>query len=375
MKVLFVTTCPCFYRVAFFKELGKHCDLTVVFEDGIQQYEKDKTTYYQIDAENRYHIACLKRIRVKQYNYAIGLYHLIRKNRFDVVVFGILESLSCMRTMEVMHRHHLPYILNIDGLDEKDRGAIKNWAGRHFISMAPLLLSPSRSNDHVLELHGAKKENIRRYSFASYHAGQMALQSLRKGDREEACRKLGLPVKRYVLSVSQLIPRKNPLGLLGVWKEVSSPDDVLILIGRGPMEQQVKDMIASERKENVLLVPFSAPETIPLYYRAASFSVLFSHEDAWGLVISESLANGTPVVATNACYAATELLKDDFNGQVIDDDPAQLGKAMEKMLAKDERQMDQMSLNAIQSVKTYTVEHMVEEHMQIFQEFLGSDRE
>ena len=80
-------------------------------------------------------------------------------------------------------------------------------------------------------------------------------------------------------------------------------------------------------------------------------------------------------MATNACYAATELLKDDFNGQVIDDDPAQLGKAMEKMLAKDERQMDQMSLNAIQSVKTYTVEHMVEEHMQIFQEFLGSDRE
>ena len=32
MKILFYTNIPSPYRVAFFNELGKHCELTVVFE-------------------------------------------------------------------------------------------------------------------------------------------------------------------------------------------------------------------------------------------------------------------------------------------------------------------------------------------------------
>lgn len=373
MRVLFVTTCPCFYRVAFFRELGKYVDLTVVYEDGTGRYQKDTSSYYQRDSQGEYTVASLKAMHIGHYNYDFGLFRLIKKERFDVVVFGIIESLSCMRTMEEMHRRHMPYILNIDGLEDKDRGRLKNWAGRHFVSMAPMLLSPSKANDHVLVTLGAKQETIQRYSFASYSEKQVLSQCVTQKEREEACKTLGLVPGRYVVSVAQLIERKNPLGLLHAWKRVSSPEEMLLLIGRGPLEIQVAKMIARDRLHNVRLIPFVSPTQIPLYYRASLFSVLFSHQDAWGLVIPESLANGTPVIATDACYAATELLQNDSNGQVIADDETQLETALWTMLKKSPKELAAMSASALQSVKTYTVEQMAKEHVAIFEGFLRGE--
>ena len=40
MKVLFLTFIPSPYRLSFFEELAKHCDLTVLFERGQSKYRK-----------------------------------------------------------------------------------------------------------------------------------------------------------------------------------------------------------------------------------------------------------------------------------------------------------------------------------------------
>lgn len=366
MKVLFVTTCPCFYRVRFFEELGSFCDLTVVYEDGTERYRKDNGKYYQLDAKGKYRIAELKSMHIRRYNFAIGLFRLIRKECFDVVVFGIVESFSCMLSMQKMHDRHMPYILNIDGLDEKKRNFAKTFACRHFISMAPMLLSPSASNDHVLRLYGARPEHIRRYPFASYGEDQMLKEGLNKEERLQIRKRLGLPSGNLAVSVCQLIPRKNPLALLKIWKEVSHPDDHLLIIGRGELEAQVRKQAGG----NVSLVGFVPSDKIPLYYRAADFSILFSHEDAWGLVISESLANATPVVATDACYAATELLRNDYDGQLIRDDEKELASALGKMLKMDEEVREGMSRNCINVSRPFSVESMVRIHMGIFDEFV-----
>lgn len=39
MKILFLTNVPSPYRVAFFNELGKHCELTVLFEKRLRMNE------------------------------------------------------------------------------------------------------------------------------------------------------------------------------------------------------------------------------------------------------------------------------------------------------------------------------------------------
>ena len=70
MKVLFITNVPSPYRVEFFKELGKHCDLTVLFE---------KSTSDERDASwKNYSFAGFNGIILKSINLRINRFWLFR---------------------------------------------------------------------------------------------------------------------------------------------------------------------------------------------------------------------------------------------------------------------------------------------------------
>ena len=50
---------------------------------------------------------------------------------------------------------------------------------------------------------------------------------------------------------------------------------------------------------------------------AADVFVMPTREDIWGLVINEAMAYGLPVVSTDKCIAALELVKNGRNGYII----------------------------------------------------------
>ena len=49
MKVLFLTNIPSPYRVDFFNEIGKYCDLTVLFEKGFSNERDTSWKNYSFD--------------------------------------------------------------------------------------------------------------------------------------------------------------------------------------------------------------------------------------------------------------------------------------------------------------------------------------
>lgn len=67
-------------------------------------------------------------------------------------------------------------------------------------------------------------------------------------------------------------------------------------------------------------------EEILKYYQAADLSVFPSRGEAWGLVVNESMANGVPVIATDVCVAALELIENDKNGFIVSVDVANINK-------------------------------------------------
>ena len=48
------------------------------------------------------------------------------------------------------------------------------------------------------------------------------------------------------------------------------------------------------------------------------YLLFLTREDIWGLVINEALAAGLPVVSTNRCMAALEMVKNSKNGYIVD---------------------------------------------------------
>ena len=112
MKVLFLTNVPSPYRVDFFNELGKYCDLTVVFEKQTSD-ERDKSWGdYQF---NTFKGIFLKGISISTDSaFCFGLNKIIKNGHFDRIICANFSSPTGMRAISYMRRKKMPYYLIVD---------------------------------------------------------------------------------------------------------------------------------------------------------------------------------------------------------------------------------------------------------------------
>lgn len=122
------------------------------------------------------------------------------------------------------------------------------------------------------------------------------------GDRGAARLQVGLPLDReIVLWVGKMVPVKGLEILLEAFREVkaSRPNALLVLVGHGPLRSAVERQIADlQLKDDVVLAGAQQQESLPNWYRAANVTVISSHSEGIPNVLRESLACGTPYVAT-----------------------------------------------------------------------------
>lgn len=121
----------------------------------------------------------------------------------------------------------------------------------------------------------------------------------------------------YLFS-GQMIERKGVRYLLEAWLShiSSNPNDILLLIGGGPLLDTFVDAYAScssihfEGKINY--------NEVYKYYAIADVFILPTLEDNWSLVIPEAMACGLPVATSiyNGCWP--ELVKEGINGITFD---------------------------------------------------------
>lgn len=119
----------------------------------------------------------------------------------------------------------------------------------------------------------------------------------------EARKKLGLPPKKTILSVGHLIHRKGFDRLLIALKNICAerPHQELqvIIAGEGDLRRELEQTIASfGLAERVCLPGRIAHQDLAFWYSAADVFCLLSRQEGCPNVVLESLACGTPVVAT-----------------------------------------------------------------------------
>lgn len=122
----------------------------------------------------------------------------------------------------------------------------------------------------------------------------------------------------YILASGRFIGRKNFVRLLIAYKDyrrlVTNPKK-LVLCGSGVLDKTIKQTIENfELKEFIKTPGFVQYEELPKLYHNASVYVIPSLSEQWGLVVNEAMASGIPVLASEVCGSAIELIKDGFNG-------------------------------------------------------------
>lgn len=124
------------------------------------------------------------------------------------------------------------------------------------------------------------------------------LQLFRPIEREPARRKLGMS-RRTLLSVGHLIPRKAHDLVIRSLRRLPEMD--LVVIGDGPERGALGALVReSGLGDRVRFVGAVAQEELRNYYGAADALVLASSREGWANVLLESMACGTPVVASRA---------------------------------------------------------------------------
>lgn len=157
------------------------------------------------------------------------------------------------------------------------------------------------------------------------------------GDKAAARDRLGIREQaNIVLWVGRMVPVKGLDVLLNA-VEILHREGVslrLILIGDGPLRHSMETKVRESGLSNVVSFLGSVShDRLPDWYRAADVTVLSSHSEGVPNVLRESLACGTPFVATNV-GGVSELLGEGSE-VVAPNDPMSLASAIRKVLTRD----------------------------------------
>ncbi|WP_018290106.1 glycosyltransferase family 4 protein [Verrucomicrobium sp. 3C] len=129
--------------------------------------------------------------------------------------------------------------------------------------------------------------------------------------QEEIWRKrLGLPL-RYFLFTGRLAPEKNVFGLLRAYRAYRDQggDRSLVLLGDGPLRAEFERYVQEHRIPEVIHRGFVPTAELPPYYALSDCFVLPSTIEPWGLVVNEAMASGLPVIVSDTCGCAPELVQ------------------------------------------------------------------
>ncbi|HEY6347645.1 MAG TPA: glycosyltransferase family 4 protein [Bryobacteraceae bacterium] len=120
---------------------------------------------------------------------------------------------------------------------------------------------------------------------------------------------LGIAKNRVVLLFAGKLERKKrPLELMRAVQALNRPGCILVVVGNGELEQEVRALAAAD-PGRFRILPFQNQSRIPIVYRLGDLFVLpSSHDETWGLGVNEALACGRPVLVSDRVGCASDVV-------------------------------------------------------------------
>jgi D-inositol-3-phosphate glycosyltransferase len=192
--------------------------------------------------------------------------------------------------------------------------------------------------------------------------------------RLEARQALGLQASsRILLFVGRIQRLKGLEVLLRAFARLDDLDARLVVVGgqRGTGHEsreigRVQNLAAKLGMEDrTRFVGAVAHEQLPLYYSAADVTVMPSSYESFGLVAVESLACGTPVVATRV-GGLSSLVRDGETGLLVPWRDAELFADRLRQILTDQPLRQHLASNARESVLRFSWERIADEHLAVY---------
>ena len=166
--------------------------------------------------------------------------------------------------------------------------------------------------------------------------------------------------RSYFLYVGRFSPEKNLLGLLRAYRRyrAAQPEGWgLVMVGDGPQRQRLHDFAQEHGLADVIWTGFKQADELAGYYSLGSCFVLPSVVEPWGLVVNEAMASGLPVLISDRCGCAPDLVHEGRNGFTFDPmDEGQLAHYMSSISSMDEAVIAEMGKASLEIIGDFTPE-------------------
>ena len=173
--------------------------------------------------------------------------------------------------------------------------------------------------------------------------------------------------ENYFLASARFIEKKNLPKLIEAYAEYRRASQVatkvpwdLVLLGDGPLRETLNSQLSTlNLNEHVHLPGFKPYDELPVYYALANAFAHASTTEQWGLVVNEAIASGLPVIVSNRCGCAPELV----NGNGFTFDPTnehELTTRLLEMASLSDEERKQLGYNSYRIAANFAPERFGE---------------
>lgn len=294
-KVLYLTNIEVPYRVVFFNDLAKHCDLTVVYERSRSTNRDEK---WSNSVDRKYNIQYLDGIKIgNEFSFSTRIINILSK-KWDCVIVGCYNSPIQIIAMAIMKLKRIPFAINLDG----EPFLSKNWKTK-------IKTSILKSASAYLVAGEKATESLKNIIHKDIEVYPYYFSSLKKSELEN--------------NASSSESRNNTVLVIGQYFDYKGMDIALKaakldnsihykFIGMGKRT----DLFIQEQgpiPENVEIIPFLDKSALEQEYKKCALMVLPTRQECWGLVVNEAASFGTPIVSTWGSGAAMEFLSEKYS--------------------------------------------------------------
>jgi len=241
---------------------------------------------------------------------------------------------------QVIMFHTLGAIKNAIGVGEHEP-TLRIMAERELVSDCQRIIAATeKGKEELVSYYGACPEKI-----SAIPCG-VNLELFRHIDKESARHSLGLNGHKILLFVGRIDPLKGIDSLLTALPRLDTKQNLKLLVIGGdedskPEVERLQRLSRSLHiQDAVTFAGIVEQSELPLYYSAADICVIPSYYESFGLVALESLACGTPIVATKVGCIESVVNQGQNGCMVVDNAPLRLADGIAELLAKQEARME-----------------------------------
>jgi glycosyltransferase involved in cell wall biosynthesis len=325
-RIVILTSHPIQYNAPFFVSLTQEFELTVLYTLGVDYKLYDKgfksSVVWDVDLLKNYRYRFIRNISPNKTSKSFwgsvspGLTRAIIKEKPSAVIIYGWHFFSHLIVM-LRLKGRIPVFFRGDSIMlDRRRSYLKDIILRFIYELPDIFLTVGSENSKYFSHYKASEDKF----VLMPHA--VDIDRFRKAvdiNNQKALRNtFSIYENDYTfLFAGKFEQKKNVSLLISAFQQMKNPNTKLLLIGTGELMSQLKS--EAKGNQNVIFAGFVNQSSLPDYYALCNCVILPSRgpNETWGLVINEAIALHKPVIVSNKCGCAADIVESGKNGYVF----------------------------------------------------------